>query len=56
MTGELSVGGLFQAVYIYSNVQTRAKLVCIMYNMFGLIMLDLCVLTTQSSCFVLVSC
>ena len=47
MTGELSVGGLLQAVYIYSNVQTQAKLVCIMYNMLMHIMSDLCVLTTQ---------
>lgn len=44
-----------QAMDIYSNVQTQAKLVCIMYNMFMLIMLDWCV-TTQQSCFVSVNC
>ena len=47
MIGELSVGGLLQAVLIYSYVQTQAKLVSIMFNMFILIMSDLCVLSTQ---------
>ena len=54
--GELSVGRFLQVMHIYSNVQTQAKLLCIMYNMLMLIMSDLCVLTTQLSFYILVSC
>lgn len=44
MTGELSDSRHLQAVHIYSNVQTRAKLLCIMLMV---IMSDVCVVTAQ---------